>query len=284
MTKTSTIIGSIFLGLIFALPVFGAVSLQGYGRMTSTSTIDFSSNNVLFKTDVNCIAGGVPDMTLCIKNYNVYSGIYPDLTKNTGDGSGRFAWSQLNNFHIENYYSYGYGYNFNGEWSIVFILQPIVSGNFSGATSSLYVKLNRTGTAPDINKINAVWNSLSYGGIVPTSTAPDINNYGFANQDFGLVGNYFRDVLVFLFVPSPESLQKFSDLKTTLESKAPFAYFFSIRNSLNSLSASSSPIFELQDSGVFDNDIFVSIKNGLIWIFWIMFAFWVIRKISDFNF
>jgi hypothetical protein len=114
--------------------------------------------------------------------------------------------------------------------------------------------------------------------------APNPNDYNFSDQDFGLVGNFFRDVILYLFKPSQENLTRFSDLKATMETKAPFAYFVSTKNSLSGFNASAIPAFTLGQSSAIVNTIFTPLKTGLTWLLWIIFGFWVIRKISSFNF
>jgi len=104
------------------------------------------------------------------------------------------------------------------------------------------------------------------------------------NADFGIFGNYIRDVLLWLFKPSTASVEIFSGLKTTLETKAPFAYFVSVKNSLSGFSTTTAPNFVLASSTGITNSIFTPLKTGLTWLLWIIFGFWLIRKISNFNF
>jgi hypothetical protein len=102
--------------------------------------------------------------------------------------------------------------------------------------------------------------------------------------DFGGlgIGNAVCSVFEYLFKPSETSLQNFSNLADILETKAPFSYFYSVKNSLNSLSSSSTPTFVLADTGGINTSIFQPLKTGLAWILWIFFAFWVIRRIGVF--
>ena len=104
------------------------------------------------------------------------------------------------------------------------------------------------------------------------------------NADFGIFGNYIRDVLIWLFKPSSSSIEKFSGLKTIMETKAPFGYFVSIKNALSGFSTTTAPAFMLSSSSVITNNIFTPLKTGISWLLWIIFGFWLIRKISNFNF
>lgn len=126
-----------------------------------------------------------------------------------------------------------------------------------------------------------VWvGEWSFG--LPPPPEPD-----FTDKDFGILGNYFRDVLVWLFYPSNYSIDRFASLKDTLESKSPFGYFLSIKNSLSSLSSSGVESFDLsssfEDNNINDEILFSTIKTGLGWCIWLLFSIWFIRRIKDFH-
>ena len=88
-----------------------------------------------------------------------------------------------------------------------------------------------------------------------------------------------------LFVPSDTSVADFQSVSDTFQGKAPFAYFFVVKNSFSSLSSSSTPAFLLSNStGAFGTTIFQPLKTGLIWILWIVFGLWFIKRISKFDF
>lgn len=142
---------------------------------------------------------------------------------------------------------------------------------------------NQTDLYSFLNSLNSITcTSGASGGW--GEEAPDASNYNFADTDFGYLGNMFRDVIIWAIQPKDGTLEKYANLQTVLEGKAPFAYFFDVRNALNSFNASSSPVFSLSTAGDITTDIFSPLKTGLTWILWIFFGFWVIRKISNFNF
>jgi hypothetical protein len=88
-----------------------------------------------------------------------------------------------------------------------------------------------------------------------------------------------------LFFPSDFSVQHFQNLSPIIQQKAPFAYFYSVKDSLNNLSASSTPAFALASStGALNTAIFQPLKTGLTWILWILFAFWCIKRVAKFDF
>lgn len=104
------------------------------------------------------------------------------------------------------------------------------------------------------------------------------------DADFGIVGNYFRDLYLWLLKPQQASFNQFNGLQGIVQQKAPFAYFYLVKTALSSFNASSSPAFTLTSMSSVNNNIFNPIKTGLTWILWIIFAFWVIRNIRDLNF
>ncbi len=93
------------------------------------------------------------------------------------------------------------------------------------------------------------------------------------------------NIAQWLFVPSSVSVQNFQSLGTTFEQKAPFAYFYLIKNALNALSASSTPAFTLASTtGALNTSIFQPLKTGLAWILWLIFGVWCIKRIAKFDF
>jgi len=88
--------------------------------------------------------------------------------------------------------------------------------------------------------------------------------------------------LVYLFLPDYFYLQKFGDLFETISGKPPFGYFYSVKDTISSLNSSSTPAFSFPEMGVIKTDIFDRLRIGLAWILWIMFAFFVIKRIGDF--
>lgn len=121
------------------------------------------------------------------------------------------------------------------------------------------------------------------------------SDFNFTNQDFGLLGNYFRDVIVFLFKPSDTSLDRFSDLKDDLADRIPFSYYYGLRNLIASSSipvASSSLTFDFSSFGgpsavsliSFDSittftSAMETMFNVICWIFLAIYFIWRIPTI-----
>ena len=93
------------------------------------------------------------------------------------------------------------------------------------------------------------------------------------------------EISQFLFVPATTSVSSYQNLTTAFQQKAPFAYFYTISNTLSSLSSTSTPAFSLASStGALNTSIFQPIKTGLTWILWIMFGIFCIKRIAKFDF
>lgn len=88
--------------------------------------------------------------------------------------------------------------------------------------------------------------------------------------------------LVYLFLPDDFYLQKFGDLFDVVKSKPPFGYYYSTKDAIATLNASSTPAFSFPDLGSIKTDFFDKIRTGLAWILWVMFAFFTIKRIGDF--
>jgi hypothetical protein len=112
-------------------------------------------------------------------------------------------------------------------------------------------------------------------------TTPTGSGYGFENQDFGFLGNMFRDVIYWLFVPSQSSLEQFTNLWDAVKMKPPIGYFTTVKTAFDSLTTASGS-FYLTFSGLDSGDSpLAPLKTGLIWILYIMLAFWILHRIRQ---
>ena len=87
--------------------------------------------------------------------------------------------------------------------------------------------------------------------LVATSTFPSIPD--FENQDFGLLGNMFRDVIAWLFYPSQNAIEAFTNVRTELMEKSPFGYFTLAREKMLAINLSSASAPVLTVSANFGN-------------------------------
>jgi hypothetical protein len=287
MTKTSTIIGSIILGLFFTLPVFASNTLYfdthiGYYCTQSGMTSTYLSGGH-YAVNGTCNAYYIGN-NLPAESSPYYGSIFQKTSGTTavslnghqlgGSNSGTFSSSQNDSFVL-------------GTTSKIYFIaiysNTKCNTNHPDHTLINYLLDTQNNPLPDSG---CDWGQLLFTDIPVWQgqwnymLAPEATS----TTDFGVIGNYFRDLFIWLFRPQQSSLEQFTTLQTTMESKAPFAYFVTIKNALSGLSGSSTPAFSLAGSTAVTNSFFNPLKIGLTWILWIVFAFWVIRKISNFNF
>lgn len=116
---------------------------------------------------------------------------------------------------------------------------------------------------------------LSGSGIAP----PASSSYNFSNNDFGALGNMFRDVISWLFVPSIDSYNQYLGLWDMVKTKPPVGYLTATISAFNGLSYASGSYyltFSGLDSG---NSPLAMLKTGLTWILWFMLAFWIFNRL-----
>jgi hypothetical protein len=84
---------------------------------------------------------------------------------------------------------------------------------------------------------------------------------------------------VWLFVPSPATLNQFSTLGDTLKNKPPMGYFYRVKDALV-FSATSTPAFNLENaSTTLAASIYNPLKSGITFLLWLAFGFWIFNRI-----
>jgi len=110
----------------------------------------------------------------------------------------------------------------------------------------------------------------------PPPSPPSTASYSFENKDFGLLGNMFRDVVVFLFFPDQANLERFGNLWDTIRLKPPIGYFTAAKDEFANIGIGTANI-------AFDTTaaagIISPLRTGIIVILWIMFAFWIFHRL-----
>jgi len=107
---------------------------------------------------------------------------------------------------------------------------------------------------------------------------PSSASYGFENKDFGLLGNMFRDVIVWLFFPDQANLNRFSDLWDTIQAKPPIGYFTAVKNEIGNIGIGS-PSVNFDTTAA--SSIITPLRTGLIVLLWVLFAFWVFHRLRN---
>jgi hypothetical protein len=114
-----------------------------------------------------------------------------------------------------------------------------------------------------------------------TSTIP-ISSTTIACDSGNIISDSFCGVLTWLFVPSPASFTQFINLKSAIENKPPFGYFTAIKTSLSSLTVGTTSLMLVNASTTQAfSAIFSPLRTGLVWILWLMFAFWIFHRLRN---
>lgn len=90
-----------------------------------------------------------------------------------------------------------------------------------------------------------------------------------------------KNALIWTFYPTQDALDSWTSLKTTLETKAPVGYFYSVRNSLNGLSATSTAAFSIVIPQHLKQYIFDPFDIGIASILWFFFIFHFYKRIKQ---
>ncbi|GAH93628.1 unnamed protein product [marine sediment metagenome] len=114
------------------------------------------------------------------------------------------------------------------------------------------------------------------------STMPEMEDYFATTTDFGLLGNMFRDVLIYLFKPNESVLDFWRTIKDRVADKPPFGYYGLIRQAFDNFTSEATPAFTLASATSTAEYIFTPLKSGLGWILWILFGVWFLKRFVHF--
>jgi len=142
----------------------------------------------------------------------------------------------------------------------------VIGKGFGEVSENSWQDTGRNWSFEIINDLSQAQNEM------PPSSA----SYGFENKDFGLLGNMFRDVVVFLFFPDQANLERFGNLWDTIRLKPPIGYFTAVKDEFANIGIGTANI-------AFDTTaaagIITPLRTGIIVILWIMFAFWIFHRL-----
>jgi len=157
---------------------------------------------------------------------------------------------------------------------------PVIDGIYTYRARFAWTIFDYTASTTDWLYDNDAYWTFSVG--VEGGGLPEMGDYDFTDEDFGYLGNMFRDVLVWLFKPSSEVLDYWKTIKDDVADKPPFGYYSLVKESFDNLSSQSTPAFSLMTASSTANYIFDPLKTGLQWIFWILFGVWFIKRFVHF--
>ncbi len=111
-----------------------------------------------------------------------------------------------------------------------------------------------------------------------TNDPPPVIDAGATDQDFGFLGNLIRDALIFLFIPSPESLGRFSDLFEQVGDKPPIGFITVTVAAFEDLEVGT-PVETLEGTAAL-SDYFDPIRGAISAFLFLLFALYLINRVS----
>jgi len=91
----------------------------------------------------------------------------------------------------------------------------------------------------------------------------------------------FQNAMIFVFIPSIESFDKFIELKDLVVRKPPFGYFALLVGGLSGINSTSTPAFTLATEDNITTNIFDPIRTGLTWLLWFGFGIWLYKRVKN---
>ena len=85
-------------------------------------------------------------------------------------------------------------------------------------------------------------------------------------------------MFTYLFVPNPDSLNKFAQLGDEIQNKPPLGYFTQIKNVLSGVNASGTPVFDIGNYSAFSG-IFGPLRTGISWLLWLFFGVVIFNRL-----
>jgi len=165
------------------------------------------------------------------------------------------------------------------------------------STTPLYTSFTLNASLDQYDETNYVF---PYGGTIidnldATSTTISTGDYNASDfistpRDLALYPEYDCDLVhlsgclknaaIWLFYPTQDALDSWTTLKTTLETKAPIGYFYSVKNAVGGLSATSTPSFSLTIPAHLKTYFFDPFDTGIAGILWFFFIFHFYKRLK----
>lgn len=204
--------------------------------------------------------------------YNPYFVEYPLSCFYTHQGA--YYW-----FLFDNHYD-------TGQQNFQDLVWRVGSGNNASSRSASFEQLDGGGVPfwkqngtfewsfQIVNDLTGGATPLPNAQVMPT-TPPT------TDKDFGVIGNYIRDVLQWLFYPDKLALDQFKGILTPLQNKPPFGYFNAIKNDFSTM-ASGSPTVSWDLASI--SSITDPLRTGFSWLLWLLFGVWILKRFIHFDF
>jgi len=220
-----------------------------------------------------------------------------DLTALNGEGS-IFVQYGFSEYNLD-YYDFFYPLDESGIGSVLIPRTggEIEAGNTLYATVYLCEETNPTDTCTVVgtgDTTSFLINDCAYNVVVPGGTVPAVpdpaENEITCEETDGIVEESLCKILVFLFVPSTESVNKMIEVKDLVINKPPLGYFTAYSDTIESLTTATSTTSTIPTSdisllfGLLSSlAIWTTFQNVLVVIVWAGFVFYIFERFRHFQ-
>lgn len=173
--------------------------------------------------------------------------------------------------------------------------EPVSPGNvlitktrslFDLASSSLWYAQARLFEFGGVNLATSTAISFYVSPFVTTSTAAYscLDAATSTCNGLGFIAEPICKVAFCAFVPPPTAFNQFLSLKTQLEKKPPFGFYSAIKDSFNNLNNGTTTLLLISTSSLAAfSAVFTPLNVGLGIIFWLLLAFYIIKRVREFE-
>jgi hypothetical protein len=197
-----------------------------------------------------------------------------------------------NHFYIDSHnYDLDESYPSSSQWQYTALYKThlLTNGQWS---AYIYIYDNTTSTSP-IFLASSTWNNFEItggsflGSSVSTTALGEITSSTQLQITCDPTSNLFSysicNMMVWLFVPSPDFFNQIGGIYNDIKNKPPFGYFSAAQNAINAINSNATPALTFPDLSGLDYYIFDPIKTGLAWVLWFLFGFWIFKKFRHFQ-
>jgi len=114
-----------------------------------------------------------------------------------------------------------------------------------------------------------------------TLTPRDLAAYPEYECDITHIMGCIKNALIWTFYPTQDALDNWNTLRQKLENKAPIGYFYTVKNSINGLSATSTAAFSVTIPAHLKQYIFDPFDIGIAGILWFFFIFHFYKRLKN---
>jgi len=237
-----------------------------YPVSQSGINFDFSNWNVSFDTATSTTATSTDFYTI-----QIYSGA--TSTAITDLSGGAVVYQSESPRNIENTRLFGVNTQYYTQLELRYFEDIYQTYGDLVATSSITSFITGSGSETDLGYYPA-----------PTSTATSSEWTFTCDPESGFFVNSLCNLFRFLFVPTPASLERFSEIGDLVENKPPFGYWNEIKGEIQNISTSTASFTLTGSDTLSENEVFGVIRTTIVAILWVLFAFWILHRIRTFDF